>query len=110
MKPTERAEELQEFLQNNSEDFQELAEQFAGKPAEESLLTAVDDFKKYAEYAGILKQALEDRASILVHLRNVAETAFNTARLELSEGKNAEDVIEKARASIAKALPTKSTK
>jgi len=43
----------------------------------------------------------------MLHLRNVVETALNTARLELSEGKNPEDSFEKVRTALYRALPVK---
>lgn len=107
MKQSERQEEIHEFLKTNFEDFQGLVEKFKGKPQEAMLQEAADDFEKYAASAAIVKQALEDREAIMVHLRNTVDTALNTARLELSEGKNPEDIVEKVRSVLAKALPVK---
>jgi len=107
MKPSERQDEIREFLQTNFEDFQGLVDKFKGKPQEAMLQEAADDFEKYAASAAVVKQALEDREAIMLHLRNVVETALNTARLELSEGKNPEDSFEKVRTALYRALPVK---
>lgn len=107
MKPSERAEEIRQFLADNAEGYGELAEQYKNHPAAPSLIEAQEGFTEKAADAAIVKQALEDRDAVFIHLRNVAETAFNTARIELTEGKNPEDIVEKARAAVLKALPLK---
>lgn len=107
MKASERQAEIEEFLKTNFEDFQGLVDKFKGKPQEALLQDAADDFEKYAASAGVVRQALEDRESLMLHLRNIVETALNTARLELSEGKNPEDTVEKVRTVLYRAMPVK---
>lgn len=107
MKASERQAEIEEFLKTNFEDFQGLVDKFKGKPQEALLQDAADDFEKYAASAGVVRQALEDREALMLHLRNIVETALNTARLELSEGKNPEDAVEKVRTVLYRAMPVK---
>jgi hypothetical protein len=107
VKASERQAEIEEFLKTNFEDFQGLVDKFKGKPQEALLQDAADDFEKYAASAGVVRQALEDREALMLHLRNIVETALNTARLELSEGKNPEDTVEKVRTVLYRAMPVK---
>lgn len=107
MKPSERAQSVHDFLSDNATNFGNLLEQHREHPAAPLLQQAVDSYLEAADEQNSVVKALADREAVVLHVRGVCETACDRARLELQEGKEPADIVERLRETVLRAIPLK---